>query len=933
MRKLSLFPILGLGLVTCVAVGITSKSDISKDYVALKKDKMAKEAKEKEEVKGAMLYNQAIRANQITGTVDITDVEAARMQAQVLFEKSKKKQRAFDQMIWEERGPSDVGGRTRALLVDKNNSNKLFIAGISGGLFMSTDNGDNWTKVKGTDTTSAVSIASICQTANGDIYYGTGEGFYIGPGVGAQGQLGDGIWKSTDGGTTFNRLPSTATTNSNTTSDAWAFVDKLVAHPTDPNKIFAATNGGFKISSDGGATWVKPATLNLSARINDVDVSSDGMNVIVSTSTNLYVSNDGGATFSTNKLNNSAGLPNATGVGRVEVAIAPSNPAYMYVVTSKSEKLGGVYKSTDAGATWSTIGLGGNSTFNPLGEQGDYNIAFGVHPTNPDMVFLGGQFDLYRYTPAELWKPIAFWAQSSFSGKFVHADMHGIVFNPSNAENMYVITDGGFFRTFNCSAPDPFFGEKNKNYITAQCYGIGANALGHVVFGTQDNGSGVVGTQGNSPLESKDATGGDGTRCALSDFNPSLIFTSVINGELRRATDGGVSMASFKSIFDKNVDSLVNETPADHTPDGAPDGGALWVAPLLFEENFVNGKEKSVMLLGTNSYIAFTPNALEPKVTWFRIAAGSFGYSALCLTKDGKHIYAGDQNGNVYRIDVPDLWNSKFYYQDSINKNTGPYEIWDGTSTLPSSSIVRTTIYTNPGRFITDISCDNSGNNVVVTMGNYGNTNYVVKSLDGLAATPSFNPINGALPKMPVYSVIHVGGSATKLIIATEMGLYGSSNGGATWDDINMMDTDPSKWHPRVGTFEITQKSRLVTPTGTHVGPIIYSGTHGRGIFRSTSLATGFWATSVDEEVANIAKVNAYPNPTNGQLNIDLNGMALSNNSTLAIHSLTGSVVFRTMIQKGMDKTTLDVSKLPAGAYVISIQDGNKKIASSFIKQ
>ncbi|MEZ5045447.1 MAG: sialidase family protein [Chitinophagaceae bacterium] len=118
-------------------------------------------------------------------------------------------------MIWEERGPNNIGGRTRALIYDKNIPNKLFMGGSSGGLWTSTNNGNTWSKVENTDMTSAISICSITQAANGDIYYGTGEGHYSSTGNFGGGQLGEGIWKSTDGGVSFTHLNSTTPSNAN----------------------------------------------------------------------------------------------------------------------------------------------------------------------------------------------------------------------------------------------------------------------------------------------------------------------------------------------------------------------------------------------------------------------------------------------------------------------------------------------------------------------------------------------------------------------------------------------------------------------------------------------------------------------------------------------------------------------------------------------
>jgi hypothetical protein len=924
----SVWPVLGIALAGVAAMGIGTQKGVNKEYSRFASMKVEKESAEKKnEIAGAAEWYKLTKANQVTGFVDPADVMSAREQADKLVRQSfGKKSRAFDQMKWEETGPSNVGGRTRAMITDRNNSNTLYMGGVSGGFWKSTDNGDTWVKALGSDTTSAISVCAIAQAANGDIYYGTGEGHYFPTGSSGGGQLGEGVWKSTDGGNTFTQLLSTKPANGNVISDPWVYVDKLVAHPTDPNKIIAATNGGLKITSDGGATWVKPGTLTINTQINDAEISTDGNKVLVSTANNVYLSNDGGQTFGANLMGNN-GLPSSSGITRVEVAIAPSDANYMYVVAASNDgKLKGVYKSTNGGTSWTTIGTGGSAVFDPLGTQGDYNIALGVHPTNPEMVFLGGQLDLWRYTPTALWQAIAYWLGSPVFGKEVHADMHGVMFNPSNPENMYVITDGGFYRTFNCSAPEPFFAVRNKNYSTAQCYGLGANRLGQVVFGTQDNGSGVLGRIVNDPRQSKDLTGGDGTRCAMSDLNTNYIFTSVVNGEVRRANDGGSNgAASFKSMFDRNIDN----SPAG-SPDGAPDDNAGWIAPIHFEERVIDGQEKSVFLLGTAKRLWLTQGATASKTYWFNLRDGNgdntVTFSAVTMSNDGKFIYAGTQGGLVYRVEVPSVWDSTYKYFDTL---TNLY----GTQGYPYRNQIVWTQIANYGRYVTDLDCDPTGNTLVVTLGNYGNSSYVFRSNDARnAVSPVFSDITGNLPKMPVYSVVMVGSSTTKYIIGTEMGLYGTSNSGSSWDDINMNFTNPNDWHPRVAVYEVIEKGSYETSTGMYKGSVIYSGTHGRGTFRSVTLAPNFWPTSTNDISADVHQIKVYPNPAQNQIQVDL-GATFDGTTQVKVFSLTGSLVKSVVLNGSYQTFQMNVEGLPAGAYIIYANNGSQKATNRFIKQ
>ncbi len=925
----------GVAVITTSALLVQKLNVSNPSFLAYRNEYSEKES---EEIKGAMEYYKSIRANQITGEVDYRDVQAARAKMESMFNSSFKKNRAFNNMVWNESGPDNVGGRTRVVLADKTVANKLYMGAVGGGFWMSTDNGDSWTKRSGNDSSNAIAVASIAQAANGDIYYGTGEG--QGGWAGSTGfleqpfQLGEGIFKSTDGGATFNVLSSTKPSNSNNPTDQWSYVNKIVADPVNSDKLFAATFGGLKMTTNGGTTWAKPSTLTVSTHFIDLDMSTDGMKIAAATSSNLYISSDGGTTFSGN-LMGIGGLPASGTASRIEIAIAPSDPNYIYVVVAAANSsLKGVYRSTDGGTNWTNIGPGGSSIFNPFGNQGNYDIAFGVHPTNKEMVFLGGQLELYRYTNvvgSNVWETIAYWAQSASSGKLVHADMHCIAFNPSNAENMYVTNDGGFYRTFNCSGVAPFFGEKNKHYSVTQCYGLAANRLGKIVFGTQDNGSGLIGEEANSKLESRDLTGGDGTRCAISDLAPGFVFTSVVQGALRRAADGGQGASSFKSFFDKNID--LNNGSSGGTPDGDPDEGGIWVSPINYAEKKVGANVKSIFLFGTSSSVWMTQTALKGNSVWFRLFnPGAVQFSALTMAKDGKTVFAGTTGGTVYRISVPNLWDSSYKYTDTVaNVPSGT------TYTYPLYSSCSATNIGSYGRFVTDLSCDSTGNVLVVTLGNYANTSYIYKTTHAIdSTTPIFTDITSNLPKMPVYSSLCLYGSPTKFMIGTEMGVWGTDNGGTSWTELNIMNPDPATWHPRVVTYELAQKEEYANVDvagGGYQGAIIYSGTHGRGTFRSTSLAS-YFPTAVSYMDKETESIKVYPNPASDVTTVEYEATEASQLS-IRIYSLSGSLVKqenrKAMIGKNL--IPINISTLAQGGYIVYLNNEGKKASTTFIKK
>lgn len=891
-----------------------------------------KEGGEEKEAKGYQDYMFQLRANQITKQLDVNDILKVEedISEQALVQN---KTNALDAIDWNFGGPDNIGGRTRAFLSDKNDGSKLYMGQVSGGFWKSNDDGDSWTQLTANDSARALSIGAIAQSANGDLYYGTGEGIDFRAQLTYSQQvnkIGHGIFKSTDGGNTFNLLPATKPAN-NTIGHAWTYVNGIAAHPTDNNILFAAINGGCFKTTDAGATWAKPTGLTTSTRVLDVEMSKQGNVVIASTSNNFFISTDGGNTFG-GGLNSGSPFPGTAGIGRIAVEIAPSDENFIYVTISNADgSTQGCYKSDNKGASWTKIGIGGG-VWDPFGDQGTYNIAFGVHPTNPDMIFLGGQLNLYRYTTAKGWESIAYANQSSLFGKYVHADMHGIFFNSQRPNEMYVVTDGGFFRTMDCTVEAPFFAEKNKNYGTAQCYSVAANRLGQIMFGTQDNGTSIMQLNlQNSQTISSIALGGDGMDCAMSDYHVKYVFGCMQNGRLRRSTDGGTNTLSFKPIFDRNIDAEYNQTSSSGY--GAPDEGSNWVAPILLKEK---NASKNVLIMGLRDHVWFTQDALSTgNIVWFpMVTIGNAGFSALALSADGKVAYVGTAGGKVFRITGIDLYDTKYQY-DNVLTNA----LADGFSQAGGTNhplFVRTEI-ASLGRHITDLECDPSGNLLLITVPNYGNTEFVYRSTNARsAATPTVTSIQNAMPDMPIYSCAILPGSTTKYLVGTDYGVWGTDNGGTSWTDMNnYSNADLSKWHPRAATLEIVIKDKRENKDGNGFsGPIIYTGTHGRGTFYSTSYATK-WATNVNNIENEISKsIKVYPNPVVNYCNIEFYQND-AKDYNVQVMDLNGKIMVSEYNkgQSGNNKIKLNLAQLSAGVYVVNVNAEGLKASTKLMKR
>lgn len=273
-------------------------------------------------------------------------------------------------ITWTQRGPANVGGRTRGLIIDPDDaSNNTWFAGSStGGVWKTTNGGANWTCLTDDQLANLATVwLAMAETDHNVIYVGTGE--VVGGSAALQ---GNGIYKTTDRGVTWTQLASTI-------SDDFKFVNRLIIDPTDEDIVLAATNAGVMKTIDGGATWTKK--YSSSTRIEDIDADPTTFNTMYATQHDVGVikSTDAGETWDMVV----DGLEQGS---RYEITVSEINPAKVYLSINASPPM--AYRSTDYGATWEKFVTGG--TLPDLLGQGDYDNIITGHPYDEDVVFIAG---------------------------------------------------------------------------------------------------------------------------------------------------------------------------------------------------------------------------------------------------------------------------------------------------------------------------------------------------------------------------------------------------------------------------------------------------------------------------------------------------------------------------------------------------------------
>jgi len=894
-------------------------------------------------------------------------------------------------------GPNNQGGRTRALAYDvryNGSTNRVIITGsVSGGIFRSADGGATWTRVTPQNEVHNVAwVAQDPRTGNQDTWY-AGGGEYVGSSTDATGAgyLSHGLFKSTDNGITWTRLPLNNITDHNGSSIAagvaerfdhpFDYVHKIAINPVNGH-VYVAAHRRIIRSINGGTTFQTVFGSDSTAF-----AATGQCDVVISATGKVYVAMTGAATdfalrgvwrSATGDLNSFTRLAGGSTLGvdsvsgwrgnsysyeqigtgrfydtrRILMAIAPSNENILYVLYENGlsnaspdfDKEADLFKlDMSAGFNWTNLSAnlpdfpaGNHEATDPFAIQTGYDMFITVKPNDPNFVLLGGT-SLYRSTNG-----FASTATTSWIGGYgntlptltfyanSHPDIHNLVFNPSNSNEAICANDGGIQVTSDITAPGSTVSWTNlNNYQTLQYYRVTIDpetAANNFAGGSQDNGTqfrdktGLVGTAAADSNNHRRLIGGDGASVGISKRNGS---TQYLYGGIQL---GGIRRGQLQSSF-----STTDIRPSGLTPSFSGSTTEFGEFVTNFKLNPDNTED--LFYVNFNRLFRTTSASTVTSSTWTELTGvgnavnvsngTNIAIRAMAFSRgnygSSHAMYFGTTDGRIFRLDDP--------------RNAGilaaPVEITPAAAVANIAGLNVQDIAVNP----------NNDNEIVAVITNYGRINQATGAFNNVvnilwtnnakSATPTWKTAEGNLAGTSTSGFISArscmitvkkdasNNAVTEYYVGTSAGLFAVENLGTTL----AANGSPTWQREAVSTINFAVINSLAYRP---VDNVLLVGTHGNGLYY-TNIGTPNLVTGVNDPVLNDKNFIrlVFPTVSESIVQFRTGNKPDVRKISLQVFNMQGQEIYRR--EAGYQDGSIDIGRLPKGAYVLSIYSDNRK--------
>jgi len=653
------------------------------------------------------------------------------------------------------------GGRSVTASGVVNNPLTYYMGTTGGGLWKTEDAGQHWDNISdGFFKTGSVGAVTVSESNPNIVYCGMGEHAIRG----VMTSYGDGVYKSTDAGKTWEKLGLDNTQQ----------ISRIVVHPTNPEIVFVAAQGaysgptkerGIYKSIDGGKTWKNVLYVNdvtgaveLSMDMNYPEIMYAAMwhhqrrpweMISGGEGSGLYKSTDGGETWNTIHK----GLPDEKGKMAISVCRSNSNKVYALIESDSNKDLGGLFVSNNAGESWNRI-----SDDNRLTQRAWYYTEVFTDPNNDNVVYVLSAPALRSIDGGKTWERLG----------GTHGDYHDLWINPNNSNNMVIANDGGAAISFNYAKS----WSTQSNMPTAQFYRINAdNMFPYNIYGGQQDNSSVkiaslsTGRWGITQQDWTNSAGGESAFLAFDPDNPKYVL-------------GGSYLGTIEALdMEAKASTHIMAAPIQYLGRAARDMKYLynWNAPIIWSQHDPGTFYHAAQMVLKTKDMGVTWEEFSPDLTrnlddkqgngggpYTNEAVGAENYGTIAYLVESPHekgvFWTGSDDGFV-----------------QITKDDG--QTWKNVTPRGLEECLINAIEVSPHDPATAYIATTRYKFNDYTPGIYKTTNY----------GETWKNISAGIPYGAYTRVVREDATQKNLLYAgTETGIYISWNGGKSWESFQL---------------------------------------------------------------------------------------------------------------------------------------------------